>query len=86
MSQTPVVQMWMIRFGLVLSMWFCLVGAALAKDPILEAFEGVYSGSAQVVTSSGAVANRDMSVEILETKAGFSVAWSTTSIRAPSEE
>ena len=82
MSQATVFPFWIIRLSLVMTMWLTLVGAALAKNPILEAFEGVYSGSAQVVSSSGEEANRDMSVEIAETKAGFSVAWSTTSIRA----
>ncbi len=81
-SQTAQVPMWVIRFGLFMSTWLFLVGAALAKSPILEAFEGVYSGSAQIVTSSGETANRDMSVEIAETKSGFTVAWSTTSVRA----
>lgn len=82
MSQTAQMQMWVIRFGVFVSTWLFLVGAALAKNPVLEAFEGVYSGSAQIVNSSGETANRDMSVEIAETKSGFTVAWSTTSIRA----
>lgn len=81
-SQTAQMQMWVIRFGVFVSTWLFLVGAALAKNPVLEAFEGVYSGSAQIVNSSGETANRDMSVEIAETKSGFTVAWSTTSIRA----
>nr|WP_245626790.1 hypothetical protein [Aestuariivita boseongensis] len=63
-------------------MWISMVGLALAQDAVLDAFEGYYSGSAEVVRSDGTSANRDMSVEIAKTKSGFSVAWSTTSVRA----
>jgi len=63
-------------------MWLALVGAVYANSPVIKAFEGVYSGSAELVSTTGEISNRDMSVEIKETKDGFLVAWSTTSIRA----
>lgn len=82
MLRTVAVSHWMIRFSLVMAVWAMLVGVALAKNPILKEFEGVYSGSAQVLSVDGTTSNRDMSVEIARTKEGFAVAWSTTSVRA----
>ncbi len=82
MSQISLVSVGMVRLAIVLLMWVCMLGMASANSPLIKAFEGVYSGSAQVISSNGQTANRDMSVEIAATGSGFSVAWSTTSIRA----
>ena len=68
---------WVLAAGF----WLVLATMALASDPRIEAFEGVYSGSAELVSSSGKITDRDMSVEIQETRKGFAVAWSTTSVR-----
>lgn len=82
MAQVTVLPTWMVRIAFITFMWLCLVGVASAGTPAIQAFEGVYSGSAEMVNAAGETSNRDMSVEISETKDGFVVAWSTTSIRA----
>lgn len=71
-----------IRWLSIAVMWFMMAGAALAQDALLEAMEGFYSGSAEIVRADGSTMNRDMSVEITQTRKGFEVAWSTTSVRA----
>ena len=82
MAQLALRSNWALQWAALAMMWVLLAGVAWAKNPVLEAFEGVYSGSAEVVSQDGTSSNRDMSVEIAKTKAGFSVAWSTTSVRA----
>ena len=68
----------MFRLCLVLSLWFAFASAALAD---IGRFAGTYTGAADVVLADGSVRQRDMSVEISETKTGFSVAWRTTTYR-----
>ncbi len=44
-------------------------------------FVGAYSGGAEVVSSDGTRSRRDMSVEISETKDGFTVQWRSTTFK-----
>lgn len=44
----------------------------------IEDFLGSYTGSAEVLGPDGEPSTRDLSVEIAETKKGFSVRWSST--------
>ncbi|WP_316650912.1 hypothetical protein [Ovoidimarina sediminis] len=55
--------------------------AALAEVRGIDPFVGSYSGSAELVLADGTTQKRDLSVEIAQTYAGFSVAWSTITIR-----
>ena len=67
-------------FGLVLIAGVLIAGAALAQaDP--ERFVGEYSGSAEVASYDGGTEQRDMSVSISTTKEGFTVRWSTATLR-----
>lgn len=59
-----------------------LVCLALPVRADIARFVGNYSGSAEVVNADGTTKPRDMSVEISETKRGFSVDWTTTTYRA----
>lgn len=53
-------------------------GRLMANDAApVSAFVGDYVGEAMVVSVDGTEAHRDMSVQIRETKKGFSVAWTT---------
>ncbi|WP_299955471.1 hypothetical protein [uncultured Roseobacter sp.] len=71
------------------SLWLCarflaalvLLGMAVAAQADIERFVGSYYGSAKVSLADGSMQKRDMSVEISETKAGFSVAWTSTTYR-----
>jgi len=61
--------------GPVLAVVFLGLSPALAAG--IEAFVGVYSGTAEVVSSDGSSSPRDMSVEISRTDKGFEVKWSS---------
>ncbi len=63
--------------ALVCSLFF-LASAAFAD---ITRFVGSYSGSVELADAEGLVELRDMSVTIGETKKGFSVEWSTATIR-----
>ena len=82
MTLTAVSPIHALRTLLIAGLFFVLAGVSLARASVMETFEGTYSGSAEVVSADGSTSNRDMSVEISETRNGFTVAWSTTSIRA----
>ena len=82
MAKVVFAPVYLFRATILMSLWVMMVGTAMANSALLDAFEGVYSGSSEIVTSSGETSNRDLSVEIERTKNGFTVAWSTTSIRA----
>ena len=64
------------------AVWLVWCCAAWSADLKIEDFAGSYSGSAQVVRSSGEIEDRDLSVEISETDRGFRVSWRTTTYRA----
>jgi len=66
------------RAGVVCSAF--LAGVAAQAD--IDRFVGGYEGSAQVVSADGSTRDRDMSVEISETKEGFVVDWTSTTYRA----
>lgn len=82
MSVVAVSPIHTLRVLMIAGLFFMLAGASLANGSVIKAFEGTYSGSAEVNYADGTTANRDMSVKISQTKEGFEVAWSTTSIRA----
>ncbi|GGX45813.1 hypothetical protein GCM10007385_11630 [Tateyamaria omphalii] len=58
---------------------FAMVGPVRAD---ITPFVGQYSGSAEVMQANGTKIPRDMSVEINETKQGFTVKWSSVTHRA----
>jgi len=66
------------RLCFVLGLWLAFAAAALAD---IGRFAGTYTGAAEIVSADGSVRQRDMSVQISETKKGFTVAWSTTTHR-----
>lgn len=55
--------------------------AQVARADISD-FVGSYSGSADVEGHDGTVSKRDMSVEIAETKKGYSVQWTSTTYKS----
>lgn len=55
---------------------------AWAEVPEIEPFVGSYSGSAELVLADGTRQNRDLAVEISQSDAGFTVAWSTVTFRS----
>ena len=61
---------------------FLFATSAWAADAPIEAFIGSYSGSAQLVNSDGSSQDRDMSVEISESKNGFTVKWTTITFKS----
>lgn len=52
-------------------------GSSAENAVPVSAFAGNYVGDAMVVSSDGNQVHRDMSVQIRETKKGFTVAWTT---------
>lgn len=58
----------------------CLIGSVAQAQ--VERFVGSYEGSASVISTDGTSQPRDMSVEIEETKDGFTVSWTTITYRA----
>lgn len=65
--------------GLFLAVAMLLFARAASAE--VTPFVGSYSGSVELTHSDGSVELRDMSVSIGETKKGFSVQWSTATIR-----
>lgn len=57
-----------------------ILTAGLARADIAP-FLGSYEGSAAVTSADGSTRKRDMSVEIADTRQGFSVAWTTSTYR-----
>ncbi|MDW4496391.1 hypothetical protein R5H30_00230 [Sulfitobacter sp. D35] len=53
----------------------------MAAAAQIEPFVGSYSGSAQVSSADGRKIDRDMSVQIAETRDGFQVNWTSTTYR-----
>ena len=71
-----------VVFPVVSLTLFFLVSASMALAQTgIERFVGDYLGSAEVETYDGSIAKRDMSVSISETRAGFTVEWSSTTYR-----
>jgi len=70
------------RFAAMLALWGLTTGAVLAGSVDVSRFVGTYEGSAEVQTSAGQTAQRDLSVKISETDRGFVAAWSTTTYRS----
>lgn len=68
------------RLGLAATL-IVLSALAASANATIEAFVGTYSGSAEVLSADGSSSKRDMSVEIEETKAGFSVQWTSTTYK-----
>ncbi len=64
-----------------LTFFFAALLASGAKAQI-DPFVGSYKGSAELVLADGSTLPRDLSVEIAETRDGFSVKWSTTTFRS----
>ena len=58
----------------------CLMGSVAQAQ--VERFVGSYEGSADVISADGSSIPRDMSVEIEETKEGFTVSWTSTTYRS----
>ncbi|MFW8636572.1 hypothetical protein [Cribrihabitans pelagius] len=58
-----------------------LLLVAPAARAEISAFAGEYSGSAEVVKPGGETEPRDMSVVIRETKGGFTLRWTSVSIK-----
>lgn len=56
--------------------FFILFAQAVRAD--IAAFVGEYAGSADVEGYDGSISKRDMSVQIAQTKKGFSVQWTST--------
>ncbi|MFK7838093.1 MAG: hypothetical protein AB8B60_17925 [Sulfitobacter sp.] len=71
---------WMMRPLALVGLWLVMATAALAVD--IAAFEGTYTGSAEIEGNEGAMVTRDMSVTISEQRKGFRVEWSTGTTRA----
>jgi len=65
--------------GLLLA--FLLVFVARSAFADATPFLGSYSGSVELAHTDGSIELRDMSVTIAETRKGFSVRWSTATIR-----
>lgn len=63
---------------LVAAFMICANGAQADIAP----FVGTYVGSAMVTSADGSEQKRDMDVEIVETSAGFTVNWTSTTYRA----
>lgn len=57
-----------------------IVFAAMAQADISR-FVGVFDGSAKVMSADGTKRDRDMNVEIFETRGGFKVNWTSTTYR-----
>lgn len=68
------------RILAVLASAFCLA-MAFGANAQVEPFVGKYSGAAEVYSADGSKENRDLSVEIAKTDAGFSVAWVTITFK-----
>ncbi|MGD1882705.1 MAG: hypothetical protein ACFB11_10360 [Paracoccaceae bacterium] len=66
-------------FRFVLPLLFVSMWQAAWGD--ISAFVGDYTGSAEVSSATGEEQMRDMSVSISKTKGGFSVSWSSTTLR-----
>ncbi|MFK7870922.1 MAG: hypothetical protein AB8B58_16995 [Roseobacter sp.] len=69
-----------VALGIVLTMVFALTASLAQAD--ISRFVGTYVGSAAVTLEDGSKQPRDMNVEIKQTKEGFIVQWSSTSIRS----
>ena len=65
--------------ALSLAVLFALASMAQAQ---IKPFVGQFSGSAAVERSDGTTQQRDMSVQISETRKGFKVRWKTTTYKA----
>ncbi len=63
------------------SLMALIVLAGVARADISR-FVGSFEGAAPVTLADGRTQDRVMNVKITETKAGFSVAWTTTTLRA----
>lgn len=68
--------------GLLVVVLLLLAAAAHAD---ISRFVGAYEGSAAVLSPDGTSQDRDMSVEIEETRGGFIVDWTSTTIRPDGE-
>lgn len=79
----PVVHLVLALRSLAVAFATCVLlsvgGSAMAQ---IEPFLGSYSGSAQVVLSDGTTRDRDLSVNISETRNGFQVQWTTVTFRS----
>lgn len=64
-----------------LALFFVLLCFSRAAFAEVAPFVGSYSGSVELAHADGTVELRDMSVAISEIRKGFSVEWSTASIR-----
>ncbi len=62
--------------------FLCAMMFAWGAKAQIEPFVGYYKGSAELVLADGSTLPRDLSVEISETREGFSVKWSTTTFRS----
>jgi hypothetical protein len=74
--------------GLVVLTLLAMMRPLMAEDARradISAFVGDYTGSAEVVSADGSTAPRNMSVSIAQTSDGFTVAWSTVTIKSPGE-
>ncbi len=60
----------------------CAMMLAWSVKAQIEPFVGVYSGKAELVLADGSTLARDLSVEISETRNGFTVKWKTVTFRA----
>lgn len=79
MTARPDIRLVRLMGGALLLLLILLAPAARAD---IERFVGEYTGSADVASRDGTVSKRDMSVEISETRRGFSVKWSSTTYKA----
>ena len=59
-----------------------LVVAPRSASAQIEPFVGSYSGSAEVVRADGSTQQRDLSVEISKNRKGFTVQWTTITIKS----
>ena len=63
----------------ILAVTLCVAGSAIQAQ--VDRFVGSYEGSAEVVDADGTTKHRDMSVEIADTKEGFTVRWTSVTYR-----
>jgi len=71
-----------VRAAVAVLTLFAVFASALSATAQVEPFVGYYKGSAELVLADGSKLRRDLSVEILENRDGFSVKWSTTTFRS----
>lgn len=68
-----------LAHGVLLAFLLAFWGSIAQAD--ISRFVGTYEGSAEVISSDGVARKRDMSVQIVETRAGFRLTWTSTTYR-----